>query len=254
MRPLSTSPGWGPSERESKLNNYYGTPELAAAYDEDSSGRRDLAFYIDLAAQLGASRIADIGSGTGLLCSLLAGEGHKVIGVEPEQTMLSIAARQEHAGSVSWLHGTADKLPTNCADLVLMTGHVAQYFLDDVSWADALSHARRALRSGGRLAFEFRNPAVEAWRDWQTESPRPTSHGTVRQEILRDGHLITHIDHWTQGTKKWTTTETLRFPSWTDIMTGLKTAGLSVERSWGDWDGSPVNAKSPEWIILARPV
>ncbi|MET4639415.1 methyltransferase domain-containing protein [Mycetocola sp. 2940] len=232
--------------------NYYATPELAAAYDEDSAGRRDLSFYVGLARELGASRVADIGAGTGLLCSLLAGEGYDVFGVEPEPTMLSLAASQKNAASVSWLHGTAEKLPTHCADLVLMTGHVAQYFLDDVSWAEVVAHAQRALTPGGRVAFEIRNPAVEAWREWETGASRVTSRGHVRTEATREGDLVTHIDHWTQGSREWTTTETLRFPSWRDVMRGLEAAGLSLERTWGDWDRSPVNDTSPEWIFLAR--
>ncbi|MCC9195644.1 class I SAM-dependent methyltransferase [Arthrobacter sp. zg-Y820] len=234
--------------------NYYATPELAAAYDTDSEGRRDLDFYLDLAAGLGAARIADIGAGTGLLCSLLAGEGHEVIGVEPERTMLSVAERQGHGASVSWLHGTAEKLPADWADLVLMTGHVAQYFLDDGAWATGAAQAARALRPGGRLAFEVRNPAAEAWRNWQTAGSRRTARGTVRTEVHRDGDLITHVDCWAQGARTWTTTETLRFPSRKDILRGLDSAGLTVDRTWGDWDHSPVNPKSPEWIFLTHPV
>lgn len=209
-------------------------------------------FYIDLADELMAQRVADIGAGTGLLCSLLAGEGHTVIGVEPEQTMLSLAAAQKNAASVSWLHGTAKSLPASCADLVLMSGHVAQYFLDDASWADVLAHAKRALRPGGHVAYEIRNPAVEAWKGWQSEAGRLTSRGSVRTEIQQENDLITHVDRWTQGSRQWTTVETLRFPSWSAMMKGLETAGLSVERTWGDWDRSPLTDESPEWIVLAR--
>lgn len=233
--------------------NYYAIPELAGGYDDDSRGRRDLAFYLELAAGLEAVRIADIGAGTGLLCSLLAGQGYDVVGVEPERTMLALAERQEHAASVAWLHGTAERLPSGWADLVLMTGHVAQYFLDGAAWAAAAEQAARALRPGGRLAFETRNPAAEAWRNWPT-SGRNTGQGTVRTEIRREGDLVTHLDHWTQGGNSWTTTETLRFPSRGEILAGLESAGLTVERAWGDWDRSPVTPDSPEWIFLTHPV
>lgn len=213
-----------------------------------------MSLYVGLARKLGATRVADIGAGTGLLCSLLAGEGFEVTGVEPESTMLSLAASQKNASSVSWVRGTAEKLPANCADLVLMTGHVAQYFLDDASWAEVLAHAKRALAPGGRVAFEIRNPAVEAWREWQTGVRRVTSRGHVRTEAWREGDLVTHVDHWTQSSERWTTTETLRFPSWRDVTTGLEVAGLSLEQTWGDWDHSPVSDTSPEWIFLARSV
>ncbi|MCC9174500.1 class I SAM-dependent methyltransferase [Arthrobacter sp. zg-Y179] len=133
----------------SKPANYYAVPELAAAYDADTEARQDLPFYLSLAETLGARRVADIGAGTGLLCSLLAGQGHEVIAVEPEETMLSLAASQPHADTVTWIRGTAEHLPDACADLVLMTGHVAQYFLDDTSWVQVLTHARRAQHQPG---------------------------------------------------------------------------------------------------------
>ncbi|UWX95911.1 class I SAM-dependent methyltransferase [Arthrobacter zhaoxinii] len=234
-----------------KPGNYYAVPELAGAYDADTEARQDLPFYLSLAAALGARRVADIGSGTGLLCSLLAGHGHEVIGVEPEETMLSLAASQPHADDVAWVRGTAEHLPEAWADLVLMTGHVAQYFLDDTSWAQVLSHAGRALRSGGRLAFEVRTPDAEAWRRW--EGTQSTSRGTVIQTVRRNGDLVTHTDTWTNESGTWTTTETLRFPSWDTVTAGLQAAGLTVDQCWGNWDRSPVRKDSPEWIVLTSP-
>ncbi|MCQ1956471.1 class I SAM-dependent methyltransferase [Arthrobacter sp. zg-Y826] len=235
-----------------KPANYYAVPELAAAYDADSEARQDLPFYLSLAGALGARRVADIGAGTGLLCSLLAGQRHEVIGVEPEETMLSLAASQPHAGTVTWIQGTAENLPDAWTDLVLMTGHVAQYFLNDTSWVQVLTHARRALRPGGRLAFEVRNPDVEAWRRW--EGTHSTSRGTVTQTVQREDDRISHTDTWTDGSGTRTTTETLRFPAWNTVTAGLQAAGFTVDQCWGNWDGSPVRQDSPEWIYLTEAV
>jgi hypothetical protein len=55
-------------------------------------------------------------------------------------------------------------------DLVTMTGNVAQVFLTDELWAAVLAAARDALRPGGRLVFETRDPARQARRDWGSES------------------------------------------------------------------------------------
>ncbi|WP_146361820.1 class I SAM-dependent methyltransferase [Arthrobacter yangruifuii] len=233
-----------------KPANYYAVPELAATYDADTETRQDLQFYMTLAAETGARRVADIGSGTGLLCSLLAGQGYEVTGVEPEETMLSLAASQPHADAVAWIRGTAERLPDAWADLVLMTGHVAQYFLDDTAWVQVLSHAGRALRTGGRLAFEVRNPDAQAWHRW--EGTHSTSRGTVIQTVRRNGDLVTHTDTWTNGSGTWTTTETLRFPSWDTVTAGLQATGLTVDQCWGNWDRSPVRQDSPEWIFLTK--
>jgi len=232
--------------------NFYAIPELAAQYDVECGDRADLDFYVRLAEDLGAARVADVGAGTGLLCTRLADHGHEVIGVEPQPTMLQIARRRPSSGAVTWIHGTARDLPTGWADLVVMTGHVAQYFLDDDAWRDVLADARRALRRGGHVAFEIRNPAVEAWRAWASADPVPTRTGTVRTEVHRRGDLVTHVDHWTRGDRSWTTTETLRFPSWHDVTAGIAAAGLEIAHSWGDWDRTPPADTAPEWVLLTR--
>ena len=46
-----------------------------------------------------------------------------------------------------------------------MTGNVAQVFVTDEEWEAVLRSAHAALRPGGRLVFETRDPAAQAWRD-----------------------------------------------------------------------------------------
>jgi SAM-dependent methyltransferase len=67
---------------------------------------------------------------------------------------------------VRWLHGDAPSLPPLEADLATMTGNVAQVFVTDAEWAATLRAAHAALRSGGHLVFETRNPARQGWREW----------------------------------------------------------------------------------------
>jgi SAM-dependent methyltransferase len=233
-------------------DSYYDVPELAAHYDAEGAGRLDLPFYLDLARRVRAERVVDIGAGTGLLCSLLVAQGHRVLGVEPQETMLAIARRQSRADAVTWVHGTAADLPPGWADLALMTGHVAQYFLDDRAWLEVLEQVHRALRARGRLAFEVRNAALEEWRGWASARPRPTTGGTVRTDVHVEGDRVTHVDHWVQDGREWTTSETLRFPSWPAVERGLVDAGFDVEDRWGDHGGQPVCSISPECVVLAR--
>jgi hypothetical protein len=55
------------------------------------------------------------------------------------------------------------------ADLVTMTGNVAQVFVTGQEWAAALQAARQALRPGGRAVFESRDPAKKAWLEWNRD-------------------------------------------------------------------------------------
>ena len=52
-------------------------PRLAAVYDALGPGRADTDFYLELAAELAASSVVDIGCGTGLLACELAQRGSR---------------------------------------------------------------------------------------------------------------------------------------------------------------------------------
>lgn len=54
-------------------------------------------------------------------------------------------------------------------DIATMTGNVAQVFLADTDWSETLAGIRAALKPGGHLVFETRNPARRAWAEWTRE-------------------------------------------------------------------------------------
>src|SRR5207302_1890293 len=152
------------------LDQHYVDPRLVALYDSENKRGADTDFYVRLAADLAARTIVDLGCGTGLLTRELAGDGRQVIGVDPAPAMLSYARRQPGAERVRWVEGGSSALGTPEADLVVMTGNVAQVFLDDCAWATTLRAIHSALRSGGHLAFKSRNPADRAWERWNREA------------------------------------------------------------------------------------
>jgi hypothetical protein len=54
-------------------------------------------------------------------------------------------------------------------DLATMTGNVAQVFVTDEEWASTLNCTHAALRPGGQLVFETRDPEQQAWLGWTRE-------------------------------------------------------------------------------------
>ncbi len=148
---------------------------LAAIYDDVDGARDDLDHYVAIAAELGATRVLDVGCGTGSLACRLALEGTEVIGLDPAQASLDIARSKPGAEQVSWIHGDAmslDHRPLEAhhgrVDLAVMTGNVAQVFTTDESWHDTLAFVGQMLRPGGHLVFETRDPAKRAWEAWDT--------------------------------------------------------------------------------------
>lgn len=125
--------------------------------------------YVALVDELGARSVLDIGCGTGTFACLLARRGLEVTAADPAAASLEVARAKPGADRVRWLHGDATALPPLQVDLVTMTANVAQVFLTDEAWGATLGCSRGALRPGGRLVFESRDPARQAWLAWNRE-------------------------------------------------------------------------------------
>jgi SAM-dependent methyltransferase len=145
-------------------------PRLAAIYDYLDGDRRDLDGYVEMVDEFGAASVLDVGCGTGTLACLLAERGVEVTAVDPALASLEVAKAKAGADQVRWIHGTATDLPDLQLDLAVMTANVAQVFLTDEEWMSTLEAIGKALRPGGRLVFETRDPAFHAWREWTREN------------------------------------------------------------------------------------
>jgi SAM-dependent methyltransferase len=147
-------------------DNIFEHPRLAAIYDALDPDRSDLDVYVAIAEELGASRVLDVGCGTGTFALLLADRGLDVTGVDPAGASLDVARAKPGAEQVRWVHGDATSLPPLEVDLATMTANVAQAIVDPADWDGTLRGVHAALRPGGHLVFETRDPAAEAWREW----------------------------------------------------------------------------------------
>ncbi|KHK99167.1 hypothetical protein LK09_03945 [Microbacterium mangrovi] len=234
-----------------------------ATYDAECVGRLDHGLYVALASEWAASDVVDLGCGTGVLAVELARSGCPVVGVDPSAVMVDAARTRPDGDLVTWIQGTAAELPADAADLVVMTGHVAQYFVDEGEWESTLRDIRRALRPGGRVAFESRVPERDWQHRWSPELTRGTyphpDGGTFTswvEVVSRTGDessfRMTHRGHTIlpDGTRL-AHDETLRFRSEAELRASLDAAGFEVESLWGDWSRGPVRPGSDELIFVA---
>ena len=148
----------------------FADPRLAPIYDAFDGDRNDLTAYLNIAEELGAERVLDAGCGTGCLAVMLAESGRTVVGIDPALASLEVARSKDKAATITWIHGDATKAPAFDADLAVMTGNVAQVFITDDDWSQALQAIHAALRPRGYLVFETRRPERRAWEEWVADT------------------------------------------------------------------------------------
>lgn len=179
------------------FNEFY-DPRLVAVYDAVNPIAEYETFYVGLAAELSASAIIDIGCGTGLLTCELAKRGHRLIGVEPSKAMLDVARRRACGKRVEWIEGDALSLGALGVDLAIMTGHVAQFFLDDEGWHSASSPSSRRC---ARAIISLSRVAIISSNRGATKRSRTTSTGCRGR--LAEGSTIPWRDGSNGGPRSW---------------------------------------------------
>nr|WP_184027501.1 class I SAM-dependent methyltransferase [Deinococcus budaensis] len=244
---------------------HYVDPRLVVLYDRDNPRGADTDFYLNLAAELGARRILDLGCGTGLLTRELATVGwevggREVTGVDPASAMLAYAWQQPGAERVRWVEGDSSALGTPDADLAIMTGNVAQVFLEEADWNATLRHLHAALRPGGHLAFESRNPEAREWEGWtreatfeRTDSPDGPLECWLEVVEVEEGrvHFVGH-NLFTETGEHLVVNSELRFRSQAELTQSLVGAGFTVEQVYGDWRWGPLIPASRVMVFVAR--
>lgn len=231
----------------------FADPRQAALYDLLDHDRRDLEAYVAIAQDVGASRVVDLGCGTGCLALLLADNGMHVMGIDPAAASIDVGRNKTGAERVTWVVGDATALdPGTRADLVVMTGNVAQVFVSDEDWHSTLAAIAGALRAGGWLVFETRRPEARAWDAWDLAPTDVTLPDGRRARVSRsvinvDLPLVTFEGTTVVGDEALHSRSTLRFREHGEVATGLREHGFSLVevRQAADRPGK-------EFVFLAR--
>jgi SAM-dependent methyltransferase len=243
------------------VSDEFSDPRLVAVYETINAYLPGTQpdFYSSLAIEIGATTILDVGCGSGLITRELARQGFRMIGIDPAPAMIERARLGADAEKVEWICGDVSELGQPGADLAIMSGHVAQFFLTDESWAAGLEALRGALRPRGWLAFESRNPDAREWQRW-TPARRSTvsdpTAGSIETwsefEGLADG-IVTYTNRYAFAAtgEEIVVRGRLRFRTLDELTRSLREAGFTVDRVYGDWDRRPVSTTSRELIVAA---
>ncbi|MDS1269096.1 class I SAM-dependent methyltransferase [Lipingzhangella sp. LS1_29] len=231
---------------------------VARWYDWFNTSRGDTDFYLNLV--MSADSVLDIGCGTGVILREARAAGHtgRLCGIDPAPAMLDIARRRT---DIEWTLGDAASITWRDAfDLVIMTGHAFQELDTDTAVHTALTRMGGALRPGGRVAFETRNPQARAWQRWTPEHARTVTRpdGTwarMEHQVQRwDGDCVefTHTFTGSDWDHCQVSRSRLRFLDVRAVDHWVSASGMTVDQRYGDWDRSPLVEHSPEIITVAR--
>ena len=213
----------------------FADPRLAVLYDALDGDRSDLDAYAAIADECDARTVVDIGCGTGTLAIRLAGSGRTVVAVDPAGASLDVARAKPSAEQVRWVHGDATAL-ADCAvtaDLVVMTGNVAQVFVSDDDWKNTLDAVRGCLRPGGWFAFETRRPEARDWERWHlppTGMSLPNGSTVIMSRTVTEVALplVTFVTEVRVADDVIASASTLRFRDRPEIERDLQAHGLVV--------------------------
>jgi SAM-dependent methyltransferase len=238
------------------IDPIFSDPRLAAIYDAFDPDRSDLLPYVKIINGFSANKVIDLGCGTGVLPLLLLENNVHVIAVDPAKASIDVARLKPNADKIEWIVGDASSLSNVSADVIAMTGNVAQAIIEPGQWKMTLDHIGSALKPGGHLVFETRNPHFQAWKQWNKKDSF--------QSISVPG--IGLVDGWVELTKvdlplvsfRWTyffhkdgstlrSDSTLRFRSLQDIAQDLNEHGFNVKevREAPDRPGK-------EYVVIAQ--
>lgn len=234
-------------------------PRIVDLYDGDNPDGPDHDYFRALADRIGARRILDLGCGTGILTVTLVRPGRDVTGVDPSASMLAFARRRPGGDRVRWVEGdsrAAGAALREPADLVILTGHVAQHIADP-DWQRTLLDLRALLRDGGVLAFETRNPAARSWERWAgAPTTRDTVHGPLREwdEVtdLGDGRvLLRSHNRFERDDETVVQDQVLTFRDLDTLTAQLNSASFAIRATRGGWDGNPFSGAEPLIVVEA---
>ncbi len=239
------------------VDRLFSDASLAALYDALCEGRGDFDFYLPLVMSAGA--VLDVGCGTGALLHRARESGHagRLCGLDPAAGMLEQARARS---DIEWILGDLASVGFDREfDLVVMSGHAFQVFIEDDDLRASLAAIRSALTHNGRFAFETRNPLVREWERWPQSNEVADAAGAVVRmarevETPVDGDIVSFTQTFTSpgwGRPR-VSRSTLRFLDADSLSSFLSDAGLAIEEQFGDWDRRPLADTSPEIITIAR--
>jgi len=209
---------------------------FARYYDQYVGGfSQDIPLYLNLCS--GASKVLEVGCGSGRVLGPLLAVGHSVTGVDISQAMLFLARRRLAdyiaSGKLTLLeHDFRTATFREQFAVAIVTFYTFNYLLNDIEAGRFLSNIRESLQSGGQIALDlfFPKTFTDPSKDNVWEEARITNDGKVvllTQKRKTAGRIEERVQRFSSADGEEQIVTTRRFYSKADVHQLLERSGFS---------------------------
>jgi SAM-dependent methyltransferase len=193
-------------------------------------------------------RVLDLGAGAGRHTRILTSAGAWCVALDLSAPLLRRARQTTTAPLV---RADMRRLPFRAGsfDLAVNLFTSFGYFARDAEHAAVISGVARTLRPGGYLVLDFLNADTVRAAVARGDAAHAPPHGTAARCISEDGRFVLKTIRIPADR---TYTERVRLLSPADLAAMFRAAGLSVEHTFGDYDGRPLEPGTPRAILVGR--
>lgn len=130
-----------------KNTQEFSHPRLISVFDIVNPVMSYKYFYLSILDTLWVSNIIDFGCGTWLLTHEFISPERIITGIDPFSELIEKAKERDVGHNIRWLvDSDFDTIPDTSVDIVLLSGHVAQFLIEEKIWKDFLYGASRILK------------------------------------------------------------------------------------------------------------
>ena len=234
--------------------NLYPLADLASTRETE----REVKFILKQLGLRRGQRLLDLACGIGRHAIPLAQKGIRVTGLDGTASYLRIAReRADRAGlEVRWLEGDMRRLPYKDEfDAVINCWTSFGYFTHPVEDARVLKEVRKALKPGGLFLIDVVNGERILAKPTQKTWTKNDSVYVLEEVELRRGADPACIQNWVfikEGQQIREGTSFVRLYTRTRLEKLLRSCGLKVLKTWGDYEGRAHTPESKRLIILTK--
>lgn len=238
------------------------------------TGRKDIGFYVSAAKEF-AEPVLELGCGSGRVTLAIAQAGFRITGLDLSAKMLA-QAEEKIAKLPDEVRNRVRLVQGNMANfdlherfrLVIIPFRPFQHLLEVQHQLDCLAQARKHLEPNGRLILDFFQTDARRMHDPEFLEERQAAEYFMpdgrkvrltervtafhRANQVNDVEMIYRVSHADGREERLLMAFPFRYFFRYEVEHLLARCGFQVDQTFGDFDRSALQDRSPEMIFVAR--